>query len=267
MPRMRLFGRDPRQHIGEMRRLPVYLWYFVKVALTFRRPLEFIRAYLAQRSPRGDVVETRGGLRILLSGHPHDAITVFVVFIRGDYGRIAPGSVVADVGANIGVFALWAAHCGAKRVLAFEPSASTFALLQRNVEENGLQDVIEAHRAAVYGVDGAQVPFARNGSMYSAIGDDSDGESDLVPTVTLNTIVRRAGGRVDLLKLDCEGAEYAAIEAADLGGVGEVKLEYHRGRADQLIAWFEDRSFRVAMWRPANEELGNLWAIRTSSSR
>ena len=259
---MRLFGRDPRQHAAEMRRLPVYLWYFVRVALVFRRPIEFIRAYLGQRSPERGFVETRGGLRILLSGHPHDIITVFVVFIRRDYGVIAPGSVVVDVGANIGVFALWAAHCGARRVLAFEPSAGTFAVLQRNIEENDLANVVAAYRDAVYDSDGAQVPFARNGTMYSAIDDGQEGERDLVPTVTLNTIVQRAGGHVDLVKLDCEGAEYAAIEAADLAGVDEVKLEYHRGRADQLIAWFEHRSFRVSLWRPENETLGNLWVVR-----
>jgi FkbM family methyltransferase len=259
---MRLFGRELRENIGEVKRLPMYFWYLFKVALVFRSPLELIRAYVAQRSPHSNVVETRSGMKILLSGHPHDFITVFVIVIREDYGRIPAKSIVVDVGANIGVFALWAVRCGASRVLAFEPSARTFEHLQRNIDANGLRGVIDPYREAEYDRDGDRVPFAREGSMYSAIDDASGGERDLVPTVTLNTIVARAGGRVGVLKLDCEGAEYAALAAANLAAVDAVKLEYHRGGVERLIASFESQDFRVSMLKRANDSPGNLWVER-----
>ena len=50
----------------------------------------------------------------------------------------SPGSVFWDVGANVGVYALYAARRGDTRVVAFEPSAVNFFLLAANCEANGL---------------------------------------------------------------------------------------------------------------------------------
>jgi hypothetical protein len=55
-----------------------------------------------------------------------------------------------------------------------------------------------------------------------------------VPTVTLDDVLAHAGGRVRLLKLDCEGAEYAILDGVDLSNVDQVCGEAHaltwRGR-------------------------------------
>lgn len=59
----------------------------------------------------------------------------------GDYVKhgltMQPGAVVFDVGANIGMFSLWAYEqcAGDVSVYAFEPVPSTFALLQANFEQ------------------------------------------------------------------------------------------------------------------------------------
>ena len=44
------------------------------------------------------------------------------------------GSCFWDIGANIGVFSLYAALCGQSRVLAFEPSSASYAALNRNID-------------------------------------------------------------------------------------------------------------------------------------
>jgi 31-O-methyltransferase len=56
---------------------------------------------------------------------------------------VSPGDVILDVGANIGVFSLYAAKQGA-RVYAFEPMPSTFAVLELNVRLHGLETVVKA---------------------------------------------------------------------------------------------------------------------------
>jgi 31-O-methyltransferase len=56
---------------------------------------------------------------------------------------VTPGDVILDVGANIGVFSLFAAKQGA-RVYTFEPMPSTFAILELNVRLHGLENVIKA---------------------------------------------------------------------------------------------------------------------------
>jgi FkbM family methyltransferase len=55
------------------------------------------------------------------------------------------GDVLWDIGANIGIYALYAARIRGLRVLAFEPSASTYAALVRNVEMNGLADRLDTY--------------------------------------------------------------------------------------------------------------------------
>jgi FkbM family methyltransferase len=53
--------------------------------------------------------------------------------------------VLWDIGANIGIYALYAARVRGLRVLAFEPSAATYAALARNVEINGLADRLDTY--------------------------------------------------------------------------------------------------------------------------
>jgi FkbM family methyltransferase len=57
--------------------------------------------------------------------------------------RFVPGSVFWDVGANIGVYSLYAGLRGDTRVVAFEPAAINYFLLNANVEANQLHTTID----------------------------------------------------------------------------------------------------------------------------
>ena len=107
---MRLFGRDISRYWLRIPEIPAYFGYLLKCFKLFNNPLQLILAYLLSSSLPGRVVELRKGPRIYLSEHSHDIISVFVIFVREDYGRIQPGSTVVDVGANIGIFSLYAAY-------------------------------------------------------------------------------------------------------------------------------------------------------------
>ncbi len=56
--------------------------------------------------------------------------------------RIPPGSVVWDIGANIGLYTCYAASVRKCRVIAFEPSVLNLELLARNINLNNLSDVV-----------------------------------------------------------------------------------------------------------------------------
>lgn len=58
---------------------------------------------------------------------------------------LAPGEILWDIGANIGLYALYAARARGLRVLAFEPSAASYAALTRNIEINGLGEAVSAY--------------------------------------------------------------------------------------------------------------------------
>ena len=70
-------------------------------------------------------------------------------WIRNEVG---PGDVFYDIGANIGIYTVLAAHRtgGEGRVFAFEPHAGNFARLLEHIEINGLQDSVVACSFALY---------------------------------------------------------------------------------------------------------------------
>jgi FkbM family methyltransferase len=69
--------------------------------------------------------------------------------------RFADGDVYWDIGANVGMYALYAAISRKIRVLAFEPSAANYFLLNRNIELNELADWMQAYCLAF--ADGTRI--------------------------------------------------------------------------------------------------------------
>lgn len=57
----------------------------------------------------------------------------------------APGEILLDCGANVGMYTIWAAATRRTRVYAFEPEAQNYAVLNRNIQINGLQDLVKAY--------------------------------------------------------------------------------------------------------------------------
>jgi FkbM family methyltransferase len=57
--------------------------------------------------------------------------------------RFEPGSVFWDVGANVGVYTLYAALRGDTKVVAVEPAAVNYFLLTANCEANGFDDRVQ----------------------------------------------------------------------------------------------------------------------------
>jgi FkbM family methyltransferase len=63
----------------------------------------------------------------------------------------AADSVFWDIGANVGVFGLYAARQRGVRVLAFEPSADNYTVLCRNIEINAFEDQVIPYCVALAG--------------------------------------------------------------------------------------------------------------------
>jgi FkbM family methyltransferase len=101
---------------------------------------ERLTPIVVQETPVGSVrIFCLGGLseyraRTLLTKEPET-----IEWLNG----FRPGDVLWDVGANIGIYSLYAAM-RKTRVLAFEPAPGNFFLLSRNVEINGFDDRISA---------------------------------------------------------------------------------------------------------------------------
>lgn len=152
------------------------------------------------------------------------------------------GETVVDIGANIGLYALWASRHGGI-VRAYEPAPRTFACLSQNCR--GRQ--IEAYHAAVVGrpADGGEVTLwlheqrsSRNTLLGREIGvGDPLRNAVQVPAISLEEVL---SSDCDLLKVDCEGGEFDIVLNSQLETLRKPKriiLEFHRvaGSPDALV--------------------------------
>jgi len=128
-----------------------------------------------------------------------------------------------DVGANEGYFALFAARrVGWRgRVLAVEPSSRERRQLERNVRRNRLSNVtIVPHALGHEAGSGMLRIAAKLHGGHNTLGDFAHKEAstagtEVVPIETLDALVERlAVNRVDVIKIDVEGAELKVLNGA-----------------------------------------------------
>jgi FkbM family methyltransferase len=140
-----------------------------------------------------------------------------------------PAPRILDCGANVGLASLYFKRLYPRaRVTAFEADPALASLCKRNLEANGAADV-DVQPVAVWRESGV-VRFQQEGADSGAIEGTSAGlagNTIAVPAVRLRDVIAR--DRVDLLKLDIEGAEHIVLpDCADvLATVGALLLDVH----------------------------------------
>jgi FkbM family methyltransferase len=136
---------------------------------------------------------------------------------------LKPGMVFVDVGANDGYYTLFAAkRVGAQgRVLAVEPSTRERVNLKRNIARNGLDNITVLPMALGATSGTAELQLAQySHSGHNTLGrfanDGVQVESvEQVKMCTLDSVAHdMALDRLDLLKIDVEGAEANVIAGA-----------------------------------------------------
>ena len=199
--------------------LTVYYFFFVFVRWGSRhvRALDWLKRLGLSDMPVE--VETPDGL--LLDLDLHTAFDpLYSVVGEEDYERepgfkLAPGQVVVDLGANLGVFATRAARRVGPtgRVIALEPHPDNFRRLLGNKERNGLA-WLECVQAAAGDREGEAALFVHERGINHSLVRGS-GESIRVPLRTVDGLVRERGlERVDFLKIDIEGVVPEALRGA-----------------------------------------------------
>jgi FkbM family methyltransferase len=128
-----------------------------------------------------------------------------------------PGDVFVDVGASLGYYTTMAGRIvgPSGRVIACEPGPQNWSVLLLNVISNDLHNV-ELHHLAVSDSSGAVLysQAGGNGAITPFDGDiGSLAVHDLVEAQPLDTILRSAH-RVDVIKVDVEGAEGLVLAGA-----------------------------------------------------
>ena len=127
------------------------------------------------------------------------------------------GGVAVDVGANLGYYTVvaGAAVGPGGRVVAVEPEPRNAALLEENVRLNGYEDRVEIVTAAAGEAQGSTLLHLSDANLGDHRAFDSgDGRQAVeVPIVALDDLPALAG-RVDVVKIDVQGAEAAVLRGA-----------------------------------------------------
>ncbi len=158
------------------------------------------------------------------------------------------GVIFWDIGANIGVFSLYAALRPNVTVQAFEPSAATFSTLVRNIELNGFGPRISAYCLALSdrtGLDFLHMENTGSGHATHAFGQIKtiDGDIDpifsqAVPGMTADDFVAIFGAPLPThIKMDVDSIEEKIIRGGHrtFGAARSVMVEAFSSAHEPLL--------------------------------
>ena len=129
--------------------------------------------------------------------------------------------IVLDIGANIGEYSLIASRLVGNlgKVFAIEPNTNSFNILERNIELNNIKNIISINMAVtdstndkitLYEMDTPTVT-----TMLIIEGKQNSKNSYMVKTIKIDDLIRSTNiNRLDLLKIDVEGAEVLVLNGA-----------------------------------------------------
>ena len=153
------------------------------------------------------------------------------IFVRKEYAFESDVSspMILDCGGNIGMSAIWFKQRYPKSsVVVYEADPLLSSLMAKNVSAAGCGDVL-VHNKAVWTSDG-MVGFDSTGNDSGHISTNG---SIFIPSIDLASHIPE---RVDLLKMDIEGAEFAVIDRlCGHGAINRIRrmvVEFHVRRAE-----------------------------------
>jgi FkbM family methyltransferase len=139
--------------------------------------------------------------------------------------------VCVDIGANTGNFI--SSQINNFELLHFyEPYKPCFDIVKDKLKDTNKS---EGFNEAVFHTTGLKLPLmahsnhdaGSNGLKTDCLNSDWVDEIDIVTTVCLNTIIQRAGGHINYLKVDCENSEYYLLIDKDLSKIDYIGIELH----------------------------------------
>ncbi len=174
---------------------------------------------------------------------------------------VRPGNIFYDIGANVGAYALVAAHVmGKGKVYAFEPSFSTFSRLCENILINGRANSIVPLFVALTDRETIGMSFfdhssiVPGGSMHTVQGNASvpGALSSPVPSCSLDAYVALLHlPHPTHIKIDVDGGELPLVQGAArtlaLSSVRSVLIEINERHSDTaaIKAILQNAGFEV----------------------
>jgi FkbM family methyltransferase len=182
---------------------------------------------------------------------------------------LRPGMTFIDVGANDGLYSLFAARRVAPtgRVLALEPSLREFSRLERNIQLNKFTGILPlrvavSNRAGIGTLRVAGFGHEGQNTLGDFAYDIEMAGTEQVSVTTLDQIVENYRlQRLDVLKIDAEGAELAILKGGNsaimkfrpliLLELVEAALIHQAASRQAILSSLESAGYRFAVFGAA----------------
>jgi len=188
--------------------------------------------------------------------HKEDKAIINEVFFEDVYrvSKIPEKSMVLDIGAHIGTFAIRCAHERKCTVFAYEPSSRNFNLLVKNIELNHLGDKIKVFNQGVAKCSEMRTfyfrPTGPQGSSFF-FHADTPYEEEIAQCITLKRVFEDNHIlSCSTLKMDCEEAEKEIFTdefSSYIKSVDYIIVEWHNYDGHIYAKYLEKLGFSVLL--------------------
>jgi FkbM family methyltransferase len=167
---------------------------------------------------KGNVVYKLRGkkLQFIARVGTEDLSEIAVVSTGSEYNmdliRLSNNPTIVDLGGHIGTFSIPLAKSlnGSAKIYTVEPDRNNFALLNANITLNNVQSVTPLHMAISDYIGKGNLKNDTNNTDAFYLGNSGDNNVCTVNTLR-NALSPFDVKKIDLLKMDIEGGEYAIL--------------------------------------------------------
>lgn len=167
--------------------------------------------------------------------------------------EINPDDLIVDVGANVGGFAKAWGHLSNNWYLV-EPSKYNQEQIQKNLKnfkyklfknavgsESGKILKLQKYIQGDVNKDTPSGNMGTSGYVYKHNSHGWQGDYEEVESISFDDLI--GNGKIQILKVDCEGAEYDFLMGVDLSNVNIIVMELHNflgeNKQKELCDWIE----------------------------
>ena len=267
--------------LRSLRKYSYYLLSIFELLFGFDNPILIAKIFLNPAHPGIKTVRLRRrGLQFRVRG-AMDVWSIKETFLDHFYEKygftIQPNWKIIDIGAGLGDYTLYTAMAQPNsKVFSFEPYPESFVLMQENLRLNAITNV-QVFNEAIGAASGELILDLTGGQplqFQSHLKKSVNVKKSLsISSLSLVDGLTRLGlESCDLLKLDCEGAEYEILFGTPqpvLEHIRRIVMEYHDNLIQynhtDLTLFLIEQGFQVETFpNPVHSHLGYLRAIRKS---
>ena len=218
------------------------------------------------------ILETKNNIKIKIRTDSTDMMQLGTVWLAEEYKipkfDINENDIIIDIGAHIGLFSLYASqYCKNGKIYCYEPIKGNYDMLIENLEINKIKNIIPFDYAVTKENRHTKIYLNSDDSAHSIIPEGKNFVE--VKSTTIKSIFdENKIHNCDLLKIDCEGAEYEIIDSIPKEyflRINKIIIEYHLASKNSepyrnLLTKLIDMGFEFRVEK-MSEDMGMIYAL------